>query len=169
MFNVIEFFSTRHTPILDGPPGFILLAIVVALAAYLRQIAIAALAETGLIEQAKEIIAQGILSQANQRAPYPFDKTSEIARQNHIDFLGGLLDNLMRVTHKLFCGMFILGIRILVSAILPKEWAWLLSLFDTIFFACVVGFIWASWSLHRRSRDDALRLRREAIQARPQA
>jgi hypothetical protein len=154
-------------PILDGPPGFVVLALIVALAAYLRAVS------TG----ADELITK-IKSEKLDLFPYDGKKTLE-EQQDHTRAKLRLLDNtrvyVAKVTPAMFFLMVFVAFRIFLYALsrvdqdqLPHFGLGLRSFFlssgflrgfDLGLCIAILGLIIALFLLHRaaRSNDDDVR------------
>jgi hypothetical protein len=87
-------------PLFDSGLSFVILAIIMALAGYLRQVGAAAQELADKIEK------------RDAGAPFPWDKSDDDAISKKLDFQRRFRRSLAILTHILFCVMFIMTVRI---------------------------------------------------------
>ena|SRR2546425_11178337 len=128
------------TPILNGPPGFILLAIVVALGAYLRTVA-------GAADETYE----------KTKASWPPGQPYTEDRLKNLDNVYTQLKNL---TWHIFVFTVVLTVRLALSAVwvIPgvrsKTFDWMLYVWDLLtMIALIVGFV-LMWYTHLVTSDE---------------
>jgi hypothetical protein len=148
--------------ILDGAPGFILLGFIMALAAYLRQVS------TGAQKMIDEL-------EGGMPTGFPYSRTAPAVRSERLEFLVGMRDNLVAVTHALFFMLVLLAGRMIFYAIARLGWIqaptadsarnW----FDLGYVSAVFVLVFAMWVMHTRasSRDKTIRERAVASQSPP--
>jgi len=142
-------------PILDGPPVFILLAVVVGLAAYVRQVSLGAQNLIDDIERAASNI-------------YPYDPTRLAQRTSaKLNLLRSTRKSLKGLTQVLFLFMTFVAVRVFVYARSRMGWTMLSSVFGEVarhWFDLVASIalpllVIAMWIMHSRARrkDDKIR------------
>jgi len=142
-------------PILDGPPVFILLAVVVGLAAYVRQVSLG---------------AQNLIDDIERGASnvYPYDPTRLAQRTSaKLNLLRSTRKSLKGLTHVLFLFMTFVAVRVFVYARSRMGWTMLSSVFGEVarhWFDLVASIalpllVIAMWIMHSRARgkDDKIR------------
>jgi hypothetical protein len=143
-------------PILDGAPGFVLLAFVMALAAYLRQVSTTAQKQIDDIE-------------SGSPAAYPYQQASRSVREERIGFLLAMRGKLAIVTHFFFLFLVLLAARMVFYA--STKFAWFEAKFadfarywfDLSYVSGLLVLIIAMWIMHTIARGRDARLRANAV------
>lgn len=145
-------------PIFDGPPGFIVLAVLLALAGYLRQVSVSA-------QELRDRIKGD-----HTGTLFPWDRTSRELKEQKITFQERMRIGLTRLTHLLFGLMCLFSVRIFLYALEPlgaardSTYQGVLISFDLFLSVCVIFLAGRMWVMHAHNRaiDEDLRRRAEA-------
>ena len=144
------------TPILDGPPAFILLGFIVALGAYLRQVSVGA---QNLIDE--------IESNRNDAFPYLTAEGTPSHTEAKLSSLRTTRDSVAKVTPWMFVLMLSLALRISIYAVSHMGWP-LPSLlqeeearrwFDLVVSLSLIVLVLGLWFMHHRARTLDQRVR----------
>ena len=144
-------------PIFNGAPIVVVLAVFVALAAYLRQIAIAA----------QELLDK--LRWDQEQAPLPWNRANSVSRELKIRLQEKMRHGLMILTQILFVLMFFVALRTLLWALEPfgalnhHIFQIALYVYDLAISGSLVVLVSTMWVMHTRNRkiDDAIRVKIE--------